>query len=264
MSNSVSNHGRTKTSRYHWLVRNTSSFFIYFAFYLFSFNEAVALAMVNILDKCSVLLPSSCIFDRCRVSDRYSKAGGQSSRDCHLSATREQFPLSTRVSGDLSKKLLKARYEQETYNHPRRRSLDQCSSKLISSLPVELRVIIYRNVFCVPVPVVHIVKRKDGSLCHVRCRAADGECGTYRCYNDYSELSRLTSGVSLSHLKDGGQCGSLLALLLSCKKVYFTGIFAECVNNAEKVTDIMKPSTYSTMAILSASSTSQSSTLSPS
>ena len=174
--------------------------------------------MVNILEKCSISLPSSCIFDRCRFTDRYNKRDTQSSPGYYLGATPAQHEFTPSLPANVSKKLLRARCEQEAYNHPRRTSLDQALSTLLSRVPIEIRMIIYRNVLCVPVPVVHIVKRKDGTLCHVRCRAADGECGTYRCYNDYSELSRMTSNVPFLHSKDGGPSGNLLALLLTCKK----------------------------------------------
>ena len=95
----------------------------------------------------------------------------------------------------------------------------QSQCPFISKLPVEVRVMIYYHVLCVPVPVIHVVRRKDGSLCHVRCRASKGEFGTYRCYNDYSELSRsIKSGPST--LNQGrGTTGSLLSLLLTCKKM---------------------------------------------
>ena len=94
---------------------------------------------------------------------------------------------------------------------------NQLQCPLLSKLPTEVRMIIYHNVLCEPVPVVHIVRRKDGSLCHVRCRASRGECGTYRCYNDYSELSRSTKAgkVGPSTTISGG----LLALPLTCKKM---------------------------------------------
>lgn len=102
---------------------------------------------------------------------------------------------------------------------PERGPLNQSQCSLLLRLPAEVRVMIYHHVLCVPVPVIHIVRRKDATLFHVRCRAEEGECGTYRCYNDYSELSRCTKG---GHTVEGSKAtptGHLLSLPMTCKKM---------------------------------------------
>ena len=98
-------------------------------------------------------------------------------------------------------------------------SNDQTQSAFLSNIPAEVRWMVYCHVLCVPVPVVHVVRRKDGTLCHVRCKASKGECGTYRCYNDYSELSRTTRDDSASTEKRRVTSEGLLSLPLTCKKV---------------------------------------------
>ena len=106
---------------------------------------------------------------------------------------------------------------------------DQSQCSFISKLPAEVRVMVYHHVMCVPVPVIHVVRRKDGSLCHVRCRALKGECGTYRCYNDYSDLSRTTKTGSPTQNQVRKIFGLLLALPLTCKKVSVPKASHDCV-----------------------------------
>lgn len=125
--------------------------------------------------------------------------------------------LKSVVPNESNGKLSKPKDQAKPYRHfsePR----DQPQSAFLSALPAEVRLVIYQNVLCVPAPVVHIVRRKDGTLCHVRCRAADGECGTYRCYNDYSELSRTTQSGPESVERESASTGNLLPLLSTCRK----------------------------------------------
>lgn len=165
-----------------------------------------------------VLRPVACIINGCRPPRRKDKLGSERTKDTHFSTKVETaYPIS-----DLQK-------HPDTESYPLKtkerlfwgfelQALDQPQCALLSDLPAEIRVMIYAYVLCVPVPVVHIVRRKDGSLCHVRCRASKGECGTYRCYNEYSELSRSTRGGSRPIESDSGS-GELLSLPLSCKKM---------------------------------------------
>ena len=97
---------------------------------------------------------------------------------------------------------------------------NQLDCRLLNKVPPEVRVMIYELVLCLPVPVVHIVKRKDGSLGHVRCSSYGGECYDTRCYNEYSELSRSSKDRSpLPNGRAGKPLYGLLSLPLTCKKM---------------------------------------------
>jgi len=80
---------------------------------------------------------------------------------------------------------------------------------------------IYREVFCGPISVIHIVLRRnapgDIRSGYVRCRAAPGECGKQRCLSLYNEEKGGDwdpfRNVSLS------TDGDVLPLLLSCRQM---------------------------------------------
>lgn len=100
-------------------------------------------------------------------------------------------------------------------------------SMFMSRLPLEVRAIIYEEVLCRPVGVVHITSRKDGKLGYFRCKAEDGRCRGLECFhgpNDdlYStwrtrdkDLFSTWSPRNTPYMADGG----LLALLQSCRQV---------------------------------------------
>ncbi|KAL6717567.1 hypothetical protein ACLMJK_005482 [Lecanora helva] len=168
----------------------------------------------------SVLRPISCITNGCRFPMR---GGGDDATHSltELSKGLDEDALAHKK--DLSQRLDTKSYHLETRKNDGQYSeegvLDQSQCSFLMKLPVEVRIMIYCYVLCLPVPVVHIVRRKDGSLCHVRCRSSNGECGTYRCYNDYSELSRSTKG-SASTSSEHGAGEGFLSLMFSCKKIY--------------------------------------------
>ena len=166
-----------------------------------------------------VLRPIACVANSCRPSKRRSSQGAQFA---------DTYPHRTKVQATIQSIDTHERSNVETYQleikadlsqKSQRNVCDQAQCSFLSKLPAEVRVMVYHYVLCVPVPVVHVVKRKDGSLCHVRCRASRGECGTYRCYNDYSELSRSTKGTQSFADERRGPSGGLLLLPLTCNKV---------------------------------------------
>ena len=86
---------------------------------------------------------------------------------------------------------------------------------------------IYEEVLCKPVGVVHITSRKDGKLVHFRCKAEDGRCRGLECFHDLDEdlysawrtrdkdLFSTWNPSNTSKMADGGS----LALLQSCRQV---------------------------------------------
>ena len=105
--------------------------------------------------------------------------------------------------------------------------MEQLQSKFMSKLPLELRIMIYEEVLCKPVAVVHITTRKDGKLVYFRCQAQDGRCRGLECFHDPNEdiygtwrtrdkdLFSTWSPSNTSNTADGG----LLGLLQSCRQV---------------------------------------------
>lgn len=105
--------------------------------------------------------------------------------------------------------------------------IEQQQSKLISRLPLEVRIMIYKEVLCRPVGVVHITIRKDGKLVYFRCKAQDGRCHGLECFHDPNDdlygtwrtrdkdLFSTWSPSSTPKITDVG----LVGLLQSCRQV---------------------------------------------
>ena len=103
----------------------------------------------------------------------------------------------------------------------------QSSSMFFSRLPFEVRAMIYEELFCKPVGVVHITVRKDGKLVHFRCKAENGLCRGLDCFHDLDEdlysawrtrdkdLFSTWNPCSRPNTADGGS----LAFLQSCRQV---------------------------------------------
>ena len=104
---------------------------------------------------------------------------------------------------------------------------EQSQSALISRLPYDVRSMIYEEVLCRPVGVVHITTRKDGKMVHFRCKAKDARCRGLECFHDSDEdlygtwrtrdkdLFSTWNPSNTSDVLDGG----LIALLQSCRQV---------------------------------------------
>ena len=174
----------------------------------------------------TLLRPIACITSGCRPSGRKSSHA----ESCSIKPVH-------RLSGETSAQALDQPQDRQACSRPlddRKRLLQGSERERVElnqleccflKLPIEVRLMVYHYVLCVPVPIVHIVRRKDGSLCHVRCRASKGECGTYRCYNDYSELSRTTKNGSTPGEGRFSYSGGLLSLAFTCKKMSVYKLF---------------------------------------
>ena len=86
---------------------------------------------------------------------------------------------------------------------------------------------IYEEVLCKPVPVLHITTRKDGKLVYFRCKAEGGRCRGLECFHTSDEDlystwrtrdKDLFSTWSPSNTPDTAD-GGLVALLQSCRQV---------------------------------------------
>lgn len=105
--------------------------------------------------------------------------------------------------------------------------MEQPQSMLISRLPLEVRIMIYKEVLCKPVGVVHITIRKDGKLVYFRCKAQDGRCHGLECFHDPNDDlygtwrtrdKDLFSTWSPSNTPNMADVG-LVGLLQSCRQV---------------------------------------------
>lgn len=108
-----------------------------------------------------------------------------------------------------------------------KKEMEQSQSMYMSSLPIEVRTMIYQEVLCGPVGVVHITTRKDGKLGYFRCKVENGRCRGLECFHspeeDLYSTSRtrdkdLYSTRSPSNAPDMAG-GGMLALLQSCRQV---------------------------------------------
>lgn len=163
--------------------------------------------------------PITCIANGCRSPGRQSRRDAQRDKD-RLQPPRGENPTPLSIVQERSVGGFQPAEPEAATNHDlKHRPAGQSQCIFLSKVPAEVRVMIYRDVLCGPVPVVHVVRRKDGTLCHVRCRAKEGECGTFRCYNDYSELSRTTKGGPAPIGREYGLSGQLLSLALTCRKL---------------------------------------------
>lgn len=106
-------------------------------------------------------------------------------------------------------------------------NMEQSQSMFMSRLPLEVRMMIYEEVLCRPVGVVHITTRKDGRLGYFTCKAENGRCRGLECFHGPNEelystwrtrdkdLFSTWSPSDTPDMADGG----LLALLQSCRQV---------------------------------------------
>ena len=171
--------------------------------------------------------PLSCILNGCRLSTGQNKRDRKRSGDrikaptkespMPLPSTRERRPSSPLPDDENSTVSAGVTNTQR----------EQSQSMFMSRLPLEVQVMIYEEVLCRPVGVVHITTRKDGKLGYFRCKNEDGRCRGMECFhgpNDdlYStwrtrdkDLFSTWSPTDTPDMADGG----LLALLQSCRQV---------------------------------------------
>ena len=101
---------------------------------------------------------------------------------------------------------------KDLFGRPRQKTYDQSQSALFSKLPAEVRTMIYKEVLCGPVPVIHIVTKRKRKLGHVRCRGLKDHVG------DQSSDSVIhTVGSPRPDVQE--RDGNLLPLLQSCRRM---------------------------------------------
>ena len=164
--------------------------------------------------------PLSCILNGCRLPKAQTKPNRKATKKTALAplpTTRELSPSSPSLHHGRPTISKGAKITE----------MEQSQSLLMSRLPSEVRIMIYEEVLCRPVGVVHITTRKDGKLVHFRCKAEGGQCRGLECFHDnnddlYStwrtrdkDLFSTWSPSKTPNMADGG----LLALLQSCQQV---------------------------------------------
>lgn len=162
--------------------------------------------------------PLSCILNGCRLLKRQAKRDSSRSRDrLKVPPTRKCCPSSPLPDDEYPT------VSRETQNT----KMEQSRSMFMTRLPLEVRTMIYEEVLCRPVGVVHITTRKDGKLVYFRCKAEDGRCRGFECFHGNNEDlystwrtrdKDLFSTWSPSNTPDRAD-GGLVALLQSCRQV---------------------------------------------
>lgn len=103
---------------------------------------------------------------------------------------------------------------------PKQRTSRQSQVSLFGKLPGEVRMMIYHELLCGPIPVIHIVLRKhapgDIRCGYIRCRAAAGKCYQQRCLSQYNDM---TGGDWCARNVSRRTDGDVLPLLMSCRQM---------------------------------------------
>lgn len=171
--------------------------------------------------------PLSCILNGCRLPTGQTKRDRKRSGD-RLKAPKKEFSAPLPLTRDLC---LSSPPPDNgiamVSKGPKHTNMEQSQSMLMSRLPLEVRLMIYEEVLCRPVGVVHITTRKNGKLGYSRCKAEDGRCRGLECFHGPNEdldstwrtrdkdLFSTWSPSNTPDMADGG----LLALLQSCRQV---------------------------------------------
>lgn len=164
----------------------------------------------------------SCILNGCRLPIGQNKRESSRSRD-RLQAPKKKAPTQERCPSSALPDDGNPTFSQA----PKKTRMEQSQSMFMSRLPLELRTMIYEEVLCRPVNVVHITTRKDGKLGYFRCKAEDGRCRGLECFHGPNEdlystwrtrdkdLFSTWSPSNAPDVADGG----LLTILQSCQQV---------------------------------------------
>lgn len=171
--------------------------------------------------------PLSCILNGCRRSTGQRKRDGSRSRD-RLKAPEKEAPASLHPTQERCPSSPPPDDKNLTLSQGAKHTkMDQSQSMFMSKLPLEMRTMIYEEVLCRPVSVVHITTRKDGRLGYFRCKAEAGRCRGLECFHGPNEdlystwrtrdkdLFSTWSPSNTPDIADGG----LVALLQSCRQV---------------------------------------------
>ena len=171
--------------------------------------------------------PMPCILKGCRLPIGHTKRDNSRSKDRLKAAEKKALaPLRT-ASGKCPSSPSPNHGNFTISKEVKVTEMEQSKSRLMSRLPLEVRIMIYEEVLCRPVGVVHITTRKDGKLVHFRCQAENGRCRGLECFhhtdeNLYStwrtrdkDLFSTWSPCNTPNMTDGG----LLGLLQSCRQM---------------------------------------------
>ena len=102
--------------------------------------------------------------------------------------------------------------KKDLFRRPKQKIYDQSQSAFFSKLPAEVRTMIYREVLCGPIPIVHIVTKTKRKLAHVRCRGLKDHD-----VDESGDSHIHTVGSPRTDKK--GRDGNLLPLLQSCRRM---------------------------------------------
>lgn len=171
--------------------------------------------------------PFSCILNGCRRSTVQRKRdSSRSSGRLAAPETKAPAPLHPTRERCLSSSSLDDR-DLILSQGTKHTKMDQSQSMFMSRLPLEVRTMIYEEVLCRPVGVVHITTRKDGRLGYSRCKAENGRCRGLECFHGPNEdlystwrtrdkdLFSTWSPSNTPDIADGG----MVALLQNCRQV---------------------------------------------
>ena len=168
--------------------------------------------------------PLSCILNGCRLPTGQNKPESRDRLKAPKKKVQARLPRTRKRSPSSP---LPDDGNPISSQEPKHTKMEQSQSMFMSKLPLELRTMIYEEVLCRPVHIVHITARKDGKLGYFRCKAEDGRCRGLECFHGSNEelystwrtrdkdLFSTWSPSNLPDIADGG----LLAILQSCQQV---------------------------------------------
>ena len=168
--------------------------------------------------------PLSCILNGCRLPTGQNKPESRDGLKAPKKKVQARLPRTRKRSPSSP---LPDDGNPTSSQKPKHTKMEQSQSMFMSRLPLELRTMIYEEVLCRPVHIVHITARKDGKLGYFRCKAEDGRCRGLECFHGSNEklystwrtrdkdLFSTWSPSNLPDIPDGG----LLAILQSCQQV---------------------------------------------
>ena len=172
--------------------------------------------------------PINCILNGWRPSTGLSKRQSSRSRDSLKATKQKTLAPSPTTNGLLCPSSLPRDHGNPTISEGAKvTGMEKSQSLFMSKLPLELRIMIYEEVLCKPVDVVHITIRKDGKLVYFRCQAEEGRCRGLECFHGPSEdiygtwrtrdkdLFCTWSPSNMPNTAEGG----LLGLLQTCRQV---------------------------------------------
>lgn len=122
------------------------------------------------------------------------------------------FPLPVQRKRALTLPISPDADSKDLFGRPKQKTYDQSQSALFSKLPAEVRTMIYKEVLCGPVPIVHIVTKRKRKLAHVRCLGSKNHH-----VDDSSDSYIHAVGSPRTDVRE--RDGNLLPLLQSCRRV---------------------------------------------